>query len=89
MRQLPPLLDKGRFAVEIDGKAVSLGEGPAETAGGLDGIGHDGIFQRDERDDIDRADPRVDALLLPHVDHLQRLVAGRRRAPLDRLRATR
>jgi hypothetical protein len=81
--QLAALLDEGRFTVEIDGKPVSLGESPTEAVCGFDGIGHDGIFERDERDDINGADPRVHALLLPHVDHLQRLVAGGRRAPLD------
>ena len=67
--------------VEVDRQVEALRDPLAEAARQLDALVHRRVAERHERDHVDRADARVLALVLLHVD----LVDGRPDEPLQRV----
>ena len=69
--QLDPLGHGRGSRVEIDGELEARRDPPPEVAGEPDARLQRGRAERHERHDVDRADPRVLAGLLLHVDLAQ------------------
>ena len=83
--ELHPIGPPRRPGVEVDRQVEALGDAGAEAPGELDRLVHRRVPERDERDDVDRADPGVLARVLVHVDVAdggrdERLEGGRDRA---------
>ena len=62
----------GRPRVQVDGEAEPVGQARSERPGERDAFVHRRLAERDERDDVDGADPGVLAGLALHVDGLDR-----------------
>ena len=73
---------EGRVGVEVDGDPVLLRHPPAEVPRERDRVRHRDAGQRNERDDVDRADPRMDA----RCGAPCRCLDGHRDRPLHRRR---
>ncbi len=74
----------GRLLVEIDRDAEPFGDGRGDVLRQRDALLHRDALDRHERHDVDRAEPRMLALVLPEIDGGQRLLEERHRRRLER-----
>ena len=69
--------------VKIDGQAKSLGNGGADVPGERHAVGHRDALDRNERHDVDGAEPWMFAAVLAQIDGLDRDLEERQDGRLD------
>src|SRR5207249_4936588 len=73
IREVAPVRRAAGVLVEEDGDGELFADALSEAAGKLDAVVHRDVRDRNERDDVDRADARMRPAMRRHVDQLDAL----------------
>ena len=86
--QIGPIGPRRRFLIQIDGKVQLAGNQLSGLLGQGDTFGHRHAPQRNEWEDIERADPRMGSLVAGQIDRRDRYLRRSSRRLDDRARLT-